>query len=269
MSTKRFLLFAILGIALGGALVYKSRSQGVASGGQLSPFTAHTIVSLTDSKGVNTTYQIVTAVRSDGGHVQQNVTGAPTTLSINTRISDPVSRTITKWNSITRLKSTLVLSDNALASLRWKYQSTTCADRFGVGPEDPHFMGWDKVAGTQVAVYGREDQVAIWKYYIAPGFNCFQMKQTEDWKDHGGGKTVSEATQIVSGEPNASLFQVPSDAVEATPSAYEHEMTQAHFPGQPMPSSMEQSMKRRDGGYYKSRDMALKLGIKLPELQRP
>ena len=262
MTLKRLILLVVLGAGGGGVLVYTLRSQVGPANGRLVPFTAYMTMVLTDGKGGGTTYQGVSAVRSDGGHVQQNITGTPKSLSITTQVSDPTSRTLTKWNNITRKKETVPLTDDALARLRFTYQSATCSDRYNSGSGDPQFLRWDSVAGVQVAVFGKSDDKADWKFYLAPSLNCFQVKQTQDWKDTGG-KTIFEVSQVVRGEPNPAFFQVPPDAVETTPSDFEHAMSQAH--GFPMPESMAERMKRRDAAYLAARQNAVKLGIKLPE----
>ena len=120
-----------------------------------------------------------------------------------------------------------------------------------------------QLAGVQVASYSRDEKLPTWHYSFAPGLNCTLIKQTEDWKDTGG-RTLQEATQVVMGEPNPSFFQIPADTREATPTAYENQLLEAHaYKG--MPPSLAHSMMKRDSGYFRSREDAAKAGLHLPD----
>jgi hypothetical protein len=58
--------------------------------------------------------------------------------------------------------------------------------------------------------------------WLAPALNCEPLEETSTWLYNGAPDAVTTkiATAAIAGEPPASLFQMPSNAVEVAPSVF-------------------------------------------------
>ena len=205
------------------------------------------------------TLRLIEARREDGSSVAVNV-------AVDESGSERASRFITIPSERKRItvvdrfkhKSTQFLTPSQLDRIAYTHISPICADAPGGRDRGEAFSGWKDIADIPAALY--TEDTPHWKaeYYYAPSLNCASVKRVHELKDDKGNlngtKTVEEITTVILGEPPASLFAIPTDYSEVSPSQLRSALWKAQNsdnPNLPAPECLNRAGQKADEVYFK------------------
>jgi len=182
-----------------------------AASGPITPFTARTTMTQFDKDGLVTATEVmINAVRSDGSQVMLRE-------SINNRsvgaksLVDVPSRKRISVDPLTRSITTYSLAADDIAALR--PQPSACN-----GGERNNIQGRDVFQKATDEVFGEKNQHR--ESWLAPELGCFPLRSKVTLSVNGMLKLTKteEVFLLVVGEPDRSLFAVPADYTERSPS---------------------------------------------------
>lgn len=148
---------------------------------------------------------LTVAIRADGSRVDAPGTGNQR-IVLDIRLRKRVS-----IDNLTRSLTSYALSDKAVRELTRPFRA--CPDEHNA--QRSVLLGYDVVKFVKVLGDARVES------WLAPALNCLELKYTVfRGVDRGQGMpaTIVEAKSVVVGEPDATLFAVPSDYSERSPS---------------------------------------------------
>lgn len=146
--------------------------------------------------------------------------------------------------SLTNSVSTYPLSETVIAS-RKSYAFSTCSSE--PNPERGKFLGYDVVK-----VRNEEPDSHIIELWLAPALGCFAMQETLFMTENGGpyvARVKRQATVVVEGEPDRSLFEIPTGVTESKPSEVNEKIRQMTNAKTNCPTCEKQSNEQRDKVY--------------------
>jgi hypothetical protein len=193
------------------------------------PFSAVKLVRVLTPSGVLQEQDtVIIAVKSDGSYARKSVKILPNKLQgskeiITREIRDPSTQQQIALDVLTNSKQTFPINGPYLQSMTQPVDPTCAANlprdtSIDRSPQPATVLGYAVVKLTTVATQGMmEITVERW---IAPALNCEDLKSVATGIVTSKGLkavTTVETLSITPGEPNSTLFDVPKDAVERTP----------------------------------------------------
>ena len=152
---------------------------------------------------------LVVAVRGDGTVLTERAADKEYGLSRTRSIHDRLAAMRTVLNYPTRSKTTYYRL--RLRDFRERLLSvySNLADE------------GETILGEKVIKVTRENKQTRWDHWLAPGLDYIELRAELVVKDSDGtiaARTVREAVEILRGEPDPSLFEIPDSFVERSPS---------------------------------------------------
>jgi hypothetical protein len=174
------------------------------------------------------TEEFVEAFRGDGSSVSVRRAVMENGRLLEQRTVTDLSRGVEVFvDGLTESLSTAQIGDEKAHLLRFKHSRTDCADPSeSPGTSAPQTNQRSTILGYDVILVqrnlpgpgkGQKSTIESWR---APALDCYPLRETYTWvgSDGRGPKNVREVTSIIVGEPDASLFQIPSGWTERSPS---------------------------------------------------
>ncbi|MGH9431354.1 MAG: hypothetical protein ACRD3T_07410 [Terriglobia bacterium] len=193
-----------------GVLAFSHRSQ--ANDSNLTPFTVTEVTRMFDRNGmVRDVDETTHALRGDGSRVflRRAVNGSQ--VGIKTVVNTG-SATRTTVDARTESTTTYQLTKDEVARLR---SPAACSAQ---NTEHRVILGFDTIKSIKTFTNGEgEIRGESW---LAPALDCYALRSTEvlSKKDGTTRRNEMEATSVVTGEPDARLFEIPSGYTERSPS---------------------------------------------------
>lgn len=190
-------------------------------------FTAESSSKIFNAAGTEVNSMTTTlATRADGSTVkikrEFDLKGRQPEVAIETReIHDVQQRTHVEVHPSVQSKITMRM-DEATAARLASRPAAGCADGAATegGAANARLLGFPVVKKTRTSG-ARAQQTMTVEEWVAPGLDCLPLKVSAVLQE-ADGRVVSRATQEVTrvrvGEPDATLFEVPSGLTERSPS---------------------------------------------------
>lgn len=210
-----------LGIVLGCvglAVVYATRQVAAGGSEYVKPFTAtfHEVKFHSDGgAGHEETYTV--AFRADGSNVTDHYRRLSNGQTVEVKVIEDISsgRRVTV-DYATESTSTYPLPSNYLTMLA--KQASACSG--GQASSEPPILGYQVVLVHDGHTYGNGAS-NVHDRWEAPALNCFALR-TVDFKTEKPGEKAphneAEVTNIILGEPDPTLFSIPQNFGERSPS---------------------------------------------------
>lgn len=180
-----------------------------------TPFTALKVTKLYDPNGIHRDTEIyLYAVRSDGSNVlvkqmagnQLQGTKTITDVILKRKITvDPLTESTTTYP---------IRSDDYL--LRFTRRPARCTD--DPNPERGTILGYEVVKVTRRI---EDANIVTIEEWVAPALDCYPLRSVTSLRAKDGTpgpRNEHEVVVVIPGEPEASLFEVPSNYTERSPS---------------------------------------------------
>lgn len=211
-------------------------------GGSVIPFTAHIVekhfidMGATKPSRVN---NIVFGRRSIGSEATVTSVKSPDELQDGqvVYILDVTSSKEIELESFTKSEMTFYLPRSELTL---RLDSSRCPANINESSEHSKMLNYDVV---RTRTEGRSDAQEQW---VAPYLSCFALK--EIYSKNGGAWNDKTVVDVTEGEPPYSMFEIPPDYVERSPSQIAA-LWSAMFPGSKWMS--DNSIKSFDENYYR------------------
>jgi hypothetical protein len=246
---KRIALLVVLSTVVAGISFFAGRAHKLKGQATVrKPFTA-TIVEQRYSQGTVSadwpgTEMIMYSVRSDGSTAEIMRRQDPNKNWVNMKvITDAGSAKRMSLDPTTRSITTYSLPQSSFSLA----EPSTC--RTGTGAQHSTILGYDvvKVEEKANSMPGDTSSYESWR---APALDCFPMYEsaspTADL--NGPTRTTRQVVFLIEGEPASSLFSIPADYTERSPSAAMKEF-QRLFPTETQCESCATSMSILDNAY--------------------
>ena len=217
----------ILGIAV--AVSLRKTGRVFAQNGR-TPFTAVKLIRVHDPAGILQEQDTVTiAVRSNGSYARKSIKILPNKPKgskelVMREIRDTSSQQQISLETSTNSKQTFPINAQRLQSMTRptdpacaaNLPSDTSVDR---SPQPASILGYPLVKLTSISSRGM-GQITV-ERWVAPALNCEDLKDVTTAviaSKSLKAVTTVETLSIAPGEPDLTLFEVPADAVERSPS---------------------------------------------------
>lgn len=235
MGIKKAILSTSLALLLGSILaVWNASSRAESQADKLVPFTAHsTQVDRGSDGSVHFTMNKLEGIRSDGSYSLQQA-------RIIHRLNQAVTEKVI-WDKETGRKTFIEPSITARSSTRFnvnKYSAPVvgCGSLDSQGSKVGEYLGYQIL--ETVEEFSDAGRHRIFRRGYAPDLGCFLMYAELETRDLNGNVLATSSYQVnevVPGEPNPELFNVPEDYAEMSPSELmTAQMEQRDFPQEQM-----------------------------------
>ncbi len=254
---KRFLILGAATLAVG---FWSFFITGHVRGQSAAPRKAFTVVLNEVQRSLRTGHRFdesqLYAARSDGSTVEANTERGPGQF-IKTVTLIPDKKQVVVAEPV-RYLSTEILSDGAAARYRMGPPDATCAtNRFLMNGASRRVIGQDVFLGFPVLRIEQSSRGMRIESWQAPGLDCYPLRTVTEWRAEDGsvtGRTELTAAQVMTGEPDASLFGIPADFAEAAPSEVTRQV--ASLEKVPCCVPLGRAQQALDRRYYDSRKYA-------------
>lgn len=231
-------------LACGGAflLTYKARSQALDY--SYTPFVAQTVVEHYAKPMASPVVQYSTYARkSDGSEATITTVHDPDGKLIQlTAILDVPGQKQVQLEPITKSVSTYYLS---MSQVRNLLPSNGCAGTAGqAAGKRSEILGFRVVSSHEERPFRHSDHETV-DERLAPELNCFALQRSETLAS--GPHNEATVIAVIKGEPPESMFAIPSDYIERSPSRVSAEWS-LKFPGAGL--FKDSTAKLLDKGYY-------------------
>src|SRR5580693_8166171 len=203
------ILVALVAVACGFLLAFGRTTQALSE--SFVPFTAHLVekhcATLNASQPV--TNEISVGRRRDGSEVEITSVHSPdkSQIGLLVYILDVKSSREIQLEPFTKSIMTFYLSPSELAE---RLGSKRCPGSITQLTEHSKMLNYDVVRGKDEYKKSTADK------WLAPYLSCFTLKEVYSTTD--GAWNEKTAVSLTEGEPQASMFEIPSDYIERSPS---------------------------------------------------
>jgi hypothetical protein len=232
------------------AIGYQAHSQS-SPDITLKPFVAHKKIDFfpASSTIAPRSSDVVFARRSDGSYVHSYTTISPRgETGWAAEISDLAGRRFAFLEPFTKSVSTFYLTDRAITERRLAQDECRAGDQMiTIGRSQSSDSGQKMIIlGRRVESVVQRSEVDTVERLVAPELNCHPLRESVTFPE--GGRNETRVLALEDGEPPASLFQIPTDYIERSPTEMEAAYS-ARYPGHALwGEKMAQTLEQR----YKS-----------------
>ncbi|MGH9747459.1 MAG: hypothetical protein ACRD59_15295 [Candidatus Acidiferrales bacterium] len=234
------IIVALLAAACGFLLAFGRTTQ--TSSESFVPFTAHLVekhYATLNALQPAATNEISVGRRRDGSEVEIISVHSPNKGQIGSLvyILDVASSREIQLEPFTKSIMTFYLSPSELAA---RLSSKRCSGNVAQSTDRSKMMNYDVVISKNEYRKGTADK------WLAPYLSCFTLKEVYSSADGAWNEKIADS--LTEGEPQASMFEIPSDYIERSPSQIADAWTVV-FPGSMWMS--EKAATSYDGNYFR------------------
>jgi hypothetical protein len=201
--------------------------------------------------GISRQLSVTIAVRSDGSNVEiQEGTGPDGRVGKQSRIVDVRRKQRIIADGLTESVTTYNLQSEVLQRMNLSKGACSATD----GSNKRVLLGYEVVRST--SVLGNDNGVELSsESWIAPQLNCLPLEETTFAGTAGVPPhvvSVKRVTKVAHGEPDESLFMVPINYVERSPSVVMAEYMDRYMPTKPSAAPVAEAVRSMDPAYNSS-----------------